>query len=206
MKAFRERLKEGAYGSVQIISAFVFVVIVGLITIYAAAEKKNEPFNAAVTALGAVGQVFFAYMVWRLGREQFEFTKQVSERQNRIASYPARSKAIEDFERWWSIGLANPDDEAINHYLYHIRILRSLFDRDLDQRLDALTSHFITFGVAHMELELAKRNDEPFTVRIEHETKVARARTNLLLEHGLMLAEMRHNMRLHDHSAPTYRP
>lgn len=82
------------------VSIFAFVFFAGLLAIFAVAEKKGEPFNAFFAAFGAIGQVAFAYLVFRLSKTQFEFAKLVAERQHKIDSFAERAKVI---SRWRSL-------------------------------------------------------------------------------------------------------
>lgn len=83
-----------------LIGAFLFWFFVIVLVVLAAAEKKNEPLNALASVAGAAGQIFFAYMVYRLGKEQFAFSKQVSERQARIDFYEPRQNVYQTWASW----------------------------------------------------------------------------------------------------------
>ena len=77
--------------------AFWAIILMLIMLAVATAAKKGNPFTDFFTAFGAVGQVVFAYMVWRLGREQFMFTKRATERQMRIDTYTVRKDNLDKF-------------------------------------------------------------------------------------------------------------
>ncbi|WP_449472001.1 hypothetical protein [Sphingobium chungangianum] len=77
--------------------AFWAIIILLVMLAVATATKKGNPFTDFFTAFGAVGQVAFAYMVWRLGREQFAYIKQSTERQMRIDTYGIKKSISDQF-------------------------------------------------------------------------------------------------------------
>lgn len=63
------------------------------------ASAKGNPFTDALVALGALGQVFFAWMLWGLSRRQFEHTKSVDAFQRKFATYQLRVAVHDDMQR-----------------------------------------------------------------------------------------------------------
>jgi nitrogen fixation-related uncharacterized protein len=65
--------------------------IVSLILLIAVAiEERHSPVVPLVVALGAIGQIWVAVMLWRLTKAQFDFTKGATERQIRSSTYERR--------------------------------------------------------------------------------------------------------------------
>lgn len=86
-------------GGFAVILAFGFwVSITLLLTLSLAVSSANgNPFADFFQAFGAIGQVVFAFMVWRLGRQQFEFIKRVSHRQARIDTYQHKRELFDRY-------------------------------------------------------------------------------------------------------------
>lgn len=196
MKTFRERLKEGAFGSVPFISAFAFVVLVGLLAIFAAAEKKSEWINTIATVLGAGGQVFLAFMVWKLSSQQFEFAKSISKDQNRIALFSSRYQAVAGFEDWFDRNFQSPNDDSLTELFRHTQLLKTLFGRKVHDRIDDFAESFIKYSTAFYEMRLHEANKAHFLemlpLRMAHSNK----RADSLMTKGLALSHMHDEMRI----------
>jgi len=78
------------------VAAFLWGVMI-VVVILAVAGAGNRWLEVLIAGIGAVGQVFFAWMVLRLGTKQFEFTQQVAKRQARIDTFEHRSELFERF-------------------------------------------------------------------------------------------------------------
>ena len=79
--------------------AAMFWAIIVLLVVFATAEGKDSPFTAFFTAFGAAGQVFFAWMVWRIARQQLRFVEVVEERQHRVETFQIKKDIIADFKK-----------------------------------------------------------------------------------------------------------
>ncbi|WP_145902191.1 hypothetical protein [Sphingobium sp. MI1205] len=86
----------------------ILMIMLAVVT----ATKKGNPFTDFFTAFGAVGQVVFAYMVWKLSREQFAFTRRVTERQLRVDIYHMRKKLLDEFLNMYEVTDRQSDNRA----------------------------------------------------------------------------------------------
>lgn len=99
--AIRSVLQRWAEDGVGIMVAILFFILVGIIAVVATASSKS-PWDTVIAALAMTSQAFFAYVVYRLGKNQYAFTQLVANRQHKIDMYPLRKKAydfLEDAER-----------------------------------------------------------------------------------------------------------
>jgi hypothetical protein len=78
--------------------AVLFWFLAGLLVLLAMARSKDNPLSVLIEGVGAVGQVAFAFLVWRLSKEQFAFTKTVSDRQHRIDAYVHRKGVFDKLD------------------------------------------------------------------------------------------------------------
>jgi amino acid permease len=86
--------------------AILFWMLAGLLVLLAMAGAKDRWLEVGIAAIGAIGQVAIAVLVYRLSRDQFQFTKQMTERQHRLELYPLRRDALR--------ALRNLEDVAYN--------------------------------------------------------------------------------------------
>ena len=78
--------------------AVLFWAIIFLIVLMAFARGSFWETNF-FEAFGALGQVGFAGAVFWLGCQQFKFTKQMTERQHNLESFPLRRAALEKIDK-----------------------------------------------------------------------------------------------------------
>lgn len=120
-----------------------FWLIIVLMVIVATAEGKDGHFTAFFAAFGAVGQTFFAFVVWQLSREQFAFTKRIAERQTRIELLEPRKKA---YDHWLELSGSLTRDYSEEYFTklldFHGDLTR-LFPRAAAQAFDALTDVYV---------------------------------------------------------------
>lgn len=98
MRAVNNRQRELAAwmwnnGGAQMTVALAMGVLVLAVIV---SVQPGSILKDLIAGFGAVGQVFFAGMVWRLGREQFRFTQTISERQKQIDLLPLRRSVLGD--------------------------------------------------------------------------------------------------------------
>lgn len=75
-----------------IVIAVLFWFLIGVIAIAATAQSEKR-WDTLIAALAMGSQAFFAAAVWKLSKNQFAYTQQVSERQHKIDMYPLRKAA-----------------------------------------------------------------------------------------------------------------
>lgn len=80
-----------------IAAAVMFWVIIAIIALVATAQSA-KPWDTVIAALAMGSQAFFAYMVYRLGKNQYAFTKQITERQHKIDAFQLRQVASNRLE------------------------------------------------------------------------------------------------------------
>lgn len=95
--AIRSVLQRWAEDGVGIMVAILFFILVGIIAVVAAASS-NKPWDTVIAAIGMGSQAFFAYVVYRLGKNQYAFTQLVANRQHKIDMYPLRKKVYDFLE------------------------------------------------------------------------------------------------------------
>ena len=83
-----------------IVVACLLWALVFLIVFLAVAGAGGRWLEVLIAGIGAVGQVFFAWMVWRLGKAQFHFTKTFSEKQERLELNDRRVRFVADYKEW----------------------------------------------------------------------------------------------------------
>ncbi len=108
--------------------AILFWAVVCLIAIVATAQSA-KPWDTFIAAIAMASQAFFAAAVWKLGKNQFAFTQQVSERQHKIDMYPLRKDAARNLEAAGKVLVTPPalTDESIEAFrLCHLEI-KNLF-------------------------------------------------------------------------------
>lgn len=125
--------------------AVAFWGIIGLLVVFATAEGKDSPFTAFFTAFGAVGQTFFAFMVWRLSREQFAFTKKVSDRQARIDAFAHRLDALQKWQTWRMSSMDEPLDERLEELSQLSWIIGSVFNDETMAYFGEVSARFMAF-------------------------------------------------------------
>jgi len=81
-----------------IVIAVLFWFVVAVIIMVATWSSKS-PWDTVIAALAMASQAFFAFVVWRLGKAQYAFTKQVTERQHKIDMYPLRRSAATQLQK-----------------------------------------------------------------------------------------------------------
>jgi hypothetical protein len=124
----RSVLQRWGEDGVGIVVAILFFILVGIIVLVATASSKS-PWDTVIAALAMTSQAFFAYVVWRLGKAQYAFTQQVTDRQHKIDMYPLRKDAVKNLGRaakvlWRGLGMS--DDEVEAFRLCHLEI-KNLF-------------------------------------------------------------------------------
>jgi hypothetical protein len=191
----RERMKSGVINSLPIVGAFAFVVMTGLLVILATAEKKNEPINALVTTLGVGVQSFIAFMVYRLSMRQFEFARTMSRRQERISAYPVRNEALQEFKAWWHAAHAAPSEEAAIELMGLIQTLDNRFDsKSVSDLTSEFSMRFVEYAEETENLRMATAEGASDTELFSYRLKVAGARNDVLVTHGILLFELRREM------------
>ncbi|WP_112383877.1 hypothetical protein [Sphingomonas carotinifaciens] len=80
-----------------LVIAILFWFLICVIAIVATAQSEKR-WDTLIAALAMGSQAFFAAAVWKLSRNQFAYTKQVSERQHKIDMYPLRKVAVDRLE------------------------------------------------------------------------------------------------------------
>lgn len=92
-KALTKWLDPGA----AIMIACLFWLAIGLMAWLAVATdfRKGNPFVDGFVIFGAIGQVFFAGMLWNLSRQQFAHTRSVDAFQRKFATYALRAEAFD---------------------------------------------------------------------------------------------------------------
>lgn len=118
--------------------AAMFWAVIVLLVIFATAEGKDSPFTAFFTAAGAAGQVFFAWMVWRLSQQQFNFTQRVARRQARIDTFAHRVDLFDRFvEVQKRLGAKSISEEAVDD-LFDLAVeFERLFSRATNDAFEA---------------------------------------------------------------------
>jgi hypothetical protein len=98
-RKFKQFADKAADLAVPPVLAAMFWTVIVLLVVFATAEGKNSPFTAFFTAFGAAGQVFFAWMVWRIARQQLSFVEVVEERQHRVETFQIKKDIIAEFKK-----------------------------------------------------------------------------------------------------------
>lgn len=154
---------------------FAFVVIV--IAVVATASSKS-PWDTVIAALAMSSQAGFAYMVYRLGRAQYAFTQQVSERQHKIDMYPLRKDAAKYLEEAGKLlipfrHVSEDDVEAFR--LCHLDISKLFSDRseklafDLYEKMQSASHRFKQITpVYDVEADIMTYRDDPKLERDAH--------------------------------------
>lgn len=75
-----------------VVIAILFWFLIGVITFVATAQSEKR-WDTLIAALAMGSQAFFAAAVWKLSKNQFSYTQQVSDRQHKIDMYPLRKEA-----------------------------------------------------------------------------------------------------------------
>lgn len=83
-------------GGAQMTAAIAMGVVVIAV---AFSVQRGSVLKDLIAGFGSAGQVFFAGMVWKLSREQFRFTQNVSDRQKQIDLLPLREAAFGDLRK-----------------------------------------------------------------------------------------------------------
>lgn len=118
--------------------AVLFWMIVALVVLIGL--KSPSAFDTNFfEAFGAVGQVVLAAAVFWLGKQQFEFSKQVAERQARIDTYSIKKELLERFLSIFEVTKAsNRDtrDEDLHNAWYELADeISRVFDSDADVKI-----------------------------------------------------------------------
>jgi hypothetical protein len=138
---FRTIVQQWAVDGVGIVIAVLFFAIVIIIVTFAVASSKS-PWDTVIAALAMTSQAFFAYMVYRLGREQYAFSQDVAHRQDgfarqsadlqyKIDMYPLRRDAFANLEKAARVLTLHPDisdDQVEAVRASHLEIKRLFSD------------------------------------------------------------------------------
>lgn len=119
--------------SFEIAFAFAFWFILIIIGIVAAAQSEKR-WDTIIAALAMGSQAFFAAAVWKLGRNQFSYTKQVAERQHKIDMYPLRKVVLLEIERVSKslAGIHTLSDEKVEAFRQCHLEINKLFSDEAD--------------------------------------------------------------------------
>jgi hypothetical protein len=163
-------------GGYAVLLAFGFwaTILILILLSTAAAAAKGNPFSDVVAALGAAAQAFFAFMVWRLSKQQFAFMKRVAHRQARIDTYGHR---LEAFNRY--IGsrknfyLKNLDEAGMWEINRIGDDVERLFSRETSDLFNRLSTRGWNLQEKQEEIEEANRaGDDQLVHRLMKERAV----------------------------------
>jgi len=142
--------------------AVLFWIVVVLIVIMTLAHGKAFEANI-FEAFGAIGQVVFAAAVFWLGKQQFDFTKQVAERQARIDTYSIKKELLERFITLYDIsskGERETRDEDLYGSWYDLADeVSRVFESDIDIKIVFLAE---CFDELHGDSEYMRELNEKF--------------------------------------------
>jgi hypothetical protein len=125
-------LVEAASGPMIAILFWFVVVLIALMTL---AHRKFFEANF-FEAFGAIGQVMFAAAVFWLGKQQFDFTKRVTERQARIDTYAIKKELLERFLTLFDIAKGASDEVQDEDFFAAWYELADEVSRVYDQPID----------------------------------------------------------------------
>lgn len=96
--------------------AILFWMVIILIVLMTFAHGKFFEANF-FEAFGAIGQVMFAAAVFWLGKQQFDFTKQMTERQARIDTYAIKNEILRRFLTLFEMAERSSEQEYDDDYI-----------------------------------------------------------------------------------------
>lgn len=94
----RSIFRQWATDGIGVIVAAMLGGVVILMVIIATAQSA-KPWDTFIAALAMMSQAFFAYIVFRLSKQQYEFTKKIAERQQKIEMFGLRKEAANRLEQ-----------------------------------------------------------------------------------------------------------
>lgn len=181
LKSVALRVWANGLGVFTVVAFWAIVVIIATV----ATAQSSKPWDTVIAALAMGSQAFFAYILWKLSRTQFEFTKTVAERQHNIDMYPLRKSAAERLDEASRLLIprrvvGRDDVEAFR--LCHLEINKLFSDEadqlafDLYEAVEEAASLFRRYPATYDFLgnlekaedpELAKRGFECLNVAID---------------------------------------
>jgi hypothetical protein len=110
------------------LAGILFWCIASLMVVMSAASAKNSVLRDFVSGFGSLAQVALAFAVWRISRDQFNFTKSFNERQLRLMSFPEKFKMLQRYkELAASLTPNNISDDAIDKMFTFLAELRTIY-------------------------------------------------------------------------------
>lgn len=207
VRAHWVKWRESGAGIMIAILFWTICVLLAVLAVAMAAAKGN-PFTDALLALGTLGQVFFAWMLWGLSKRQFEHTRSVDAFQRKFATYQLRLTPYESLKSLWpSLRESEISREAVQAYRGIAPTILQLYPpdiadeaRDLSRALTALTmAQGRNRSALQMDLEAPVGPEELAALRrkVEEHGSVLlmRMQVDLLLWHDEMPEERRLNER-----------
>jgi hypothetical protein len=105
----------------------VSLVVLALATI----SGKDSRIEIFIGALGTLGQMWIAVLLYLLSREQFRFTKASADQEHRTANYDRRVELQRNFSSACKgIGFTALSEENVQKLRAHIRAIDDLFGVD----------------------------------------------------------------------------
>lgn len=157
--ATRAALIEAVSGPVIAVLFWIVVLLIVLMTL-----AHGKIFEANIfEAFGAIGQVVFAAAVFWLGKQQFDFTKQVAEHQARIDTYAIKKELLERFLTLYEIsakGERETRDTDLYESWYELADeVSRVFESDIDVKIVFLAE---CFDELHGDSEYMRELNEKF--------------------------------------------
>lgn len=143
-------------GGAQMTAAIAFGVVVLAVIV---SVQPGSILKDLIAGFGAAGQVFFAGMVWKLSQRQFEFTKSVAERQERIDLLPSREAAAVLFhEAHRAIDMGSVDQDAIAKIVSARLRANPLFSDEVGNLLIEYSEKVMSLLSLSLTLKIAREN------------------------------------------------
>lgn len=143
-------------GGAQMTAAIAFGVVVLAVIV---SVQPGSILKDLIAGFGAAGQVFFAGMVWKLSQRQFEFTKSVAERQERIDLLPSREAAAVSFhEAHRAIDMGSVDQDAIAKIVSARLRANPLFSDEVGNLLIEYSEKVMSLLSLSLTLKIAREN------------------------------------------------
>lgn len=161
----------GGGAQMTAVVAFGVVVLAVIVSVQPGSILKD-----LIAGFGAAGQVFFAGMVWKLSREQFRFTKAVSDRQKQIDLLPIRQGLVDELHKLYDV--IRPFKlslQTINLSAAVARRMIPVFSPAVISLLEVYHDHMRELNSAIQTLEIAASN--PSLADQLKEIKDARSKT-----------------------------